>query len=231
MSWQSFVFGRTYVVSPGGNDSNAGSIAAPWRTLSKANAALTAGDTVLVRSGLYHERIVPARSGSSGSPIVYRSFPGESVVVDGLDDTDLNLVTVAGSWVTIEGFTFRNQDFFDVPGDKEYWVVLWGIHNVFRYNRLIADGDVFENIFVRNARSRGIAESGQYNTIEHCFVRGVDFGIVIAGSAPRYTVLRYDTVHATGANNINVCASGSGNSVPRPLSIRDGYLLHRTISS
>ncbi len=208
--WNCSLLGRTFVVAPGGNDSQVGSLTAPWRTLAKANSSLASGDTVLVRGGTYHERIVPARSGSNGSPIVYRSFPGELVVVDGPDDTDINLVTVSKSWIVIEGFTFRNQDYFDLPMNSDYWVVLDGTHIVFRYNRLIADGDVFSNIYVRNAASRGIAETGQYNTIEHCFVRGLSFGIVIAGSSPRFTLLRYDTVYASGQNNIDVGATGDG---------------------
>jgi hypothetical protein len=202
--------GRTYVVSSGGNDGAAGTIAAPWRTLAKANATLTAGDTVLVRAGTYADRIAPSRSGASGSPIVYRAYPGELAVVSGPDDTDLNLVYLNGSWVVIEGFTFRNQDYFDLPGKQDYWVVIEGHHNIFRYNRMIADGDVSGNIYTRNALSRGIAEAGQNNLIEHCFVRGLSFGIVIAGSSPRYTVVRYDTVYACGQNNIDVGSTADG---------------------
>ncbi|MBP1656105.1 MAG: hypothetical protein H6Q31_706 [Bacteroidetes bacterium] len=208
--WSSWLFGRTYVVAPAGNDNNAGTVSAPWRTLAKANGTLVSGDTVVVRGGTYHERIAPVRSGISGSPIVYRSYPGELVVADGPDDADLNLVAVYRSWVVIEGFTFRNQDYFDLPGNNDYWVVLEGSNNVFRYNRLVAEGDVYENVDTRHATSRGIAEAGRNNTIEHCFIRGLTFGIVIAGSSPRYTVLRYDTVHATWQNNIDVGATGDG---------------------
>ncbi len=208
--WSSWLFGRTYVVAPAGNDNSAGTVSAPWRTLARANETLVSGDTVLVRGGTYHERIAPVRSGSNGSPIVYKSYPGELVVVDGPDDADLNLVAVYRNWVVIEGFTFRNQDYFDRPGNNDYWVVLEGSNNVFRYNRIIADGDVYENVFTRHATSRGIAEAGRNNTIEHCFIRGLSFGIVIAGSSPRYTVLRYDTVYATWQNNIDVGATGDG---------------------
>ena len=208
--WINVMSGSTYVVSPGGNDNSTGSLSAPWRTLAKANTSLGPGDTVLVRGGTYHERIVPVRSGNSGSPIVYRAYPGEQVVVDGPNDTDPNLVTVDVSWVVIQGFLFKNQDYFDLPNNNDYWVVLAGSHNVFRYNRMVADGDVFDNIYVRNATSRGIAEVGRYNTIEHCFIRGLSFGIVIAGSSPRFTVVRYDTIHASGQNNIDVGSAGDG---------------------
>lgn len=202
--------GRTFIVSPGGNDAAAGTIAAPWRTLAKANATLAAGDTVLVRAGTYPERIAPSRSGANGSPIVYRAFPGELAIITGPDDTDLSLVGLHGAYVVVEGFTFRNQDFFDLPGKQDYWVVIEGHHNTFRFNRMIADGDVNDNIYNRNALSRGIAEAGQYNLIEHCFLRGLSFGIVIAGSSPRYTVVRFDTVYACGQNNLDIGSTADG---------------------
>lgn len=201
---------RTFVITPGGNDGNAGTSAAPWRTLAKANSTLRAGDTVLVRAGTYHERIAPTSSGTAGAPLVYRAWPGEHVIIDGPDDNDLNLVALYGSWVIVEGFTFQNQDYFDLPGRRDYWIVIEGSNNTFRYNRVIAPGDVMQNIYTRNAASRGIAEAGRWNTIEHCYIRGLSFGIVIAGSSPRYTVLRYDTIHAIGQNCIDVGSTADG---------------------
>ena len=210
--FSSMLFGRTFVIATGGNDSNPGTLDAPWRTLATANATLRAGDTVLVRGGTYHERIAPAQSGVPGSPLVYRAYPGEQIIIDGEDDTSLNLVALSGSWVLIEGFTFHNQDYFDLPDNNEYWVALAGSHNTFRYNRLVANGDVLDNIYTRKASSRGIAETGQYNTIEHSYIRGLSFGIVIAGSSPRYTVVRYDTILAIGQNCINVGSTGDGST-------------------
>ncbi len=211
-AFNSMLFGRTFVVATGGNDSNPGTLTAPWRTLAKANTTLRAGDTVLVRGGTYHERIAPAQSGASGSPLVYRASPGEQVIIDGANDNNLNLVALYGSWVIIEGFTFHNQDYFSLPNNNEYWVILEGSHNTFRYNRLVAYGDVLGNIYTRKASSRGIAEAGRYNTIEHCYIRGLSFGIVIAGSSPRYTVVRYDTIHAIGQNCIDVGATADGST-------------------
>lgn len=42
-----------YFVSPQGNDANAGSISAPWRSLSHGLDALTTGDTLTLRAGVY----------------------------------------------------------------------------------------------------------------------------------------------------------------------------------
>jgi hypothetical protein len=202
--------GGSYVVAPNGNDTNPGSWVQPWRSLARANNSLQPGDTVYVRAGTYHERIAPTRSGRAGAPIVYLTNPGEVVTVDGEDDTNLGVVVIQQNYIVVEGFTFRNQDYFDLPGKTDYWVQLEGHHVTFRYNRVIADGDPWTNIYTRNAMSRGVVVAGQYGLIEHCFVRGQVFGIVIAGPSPRFVTIRFDTVYANGQNNIDNTATEDG---------------------
>jgi hypothetical protein len=73
-----------YFVSPTGNDSAAGSSAAPWRTLQRAANATGPGVTVRVRTGIYREQVdFMSKSGSLASPIVFEAAPGESPVIDG----------------------------------------------------------------------------------------------------------------------------------------------------
>ncbi len=56
-----------YYVAPTGSDSAAGSMAAPWATLSKAASTASAGDTVYFRAGTYPIRSQTrfTRSGTS----------------------------------------------------------------------------------------------------------------------------------------------------------------------
>lgn len=77
-----------YHVSPSRTnaaDTNSGSEAEPWKTISKAAATLQAGDTVAVHAGTYRERIVMKTSGTSEKPIQFVAAPGEWVVVTGTD--------------------------------------------------------------------------------------------------------------------------------------------------
>jgi len=76
-------------VSPDGDDANAGTDARPWRTVQKAAATLTAGQTAFVKEGIYTERVVVANSGAEGSPITLRNYPGHAPVLDaqGLDQS------------------------------------------------------------------------------------------------------------------------------------------------
>ena len=195
---------RSYYVSPLGNDGAAGTIGDPWRTFAKASSGLQPGDTVYFREGSYNERFIPEDDGAQGNPIVYRAYPGETVVINGASGDDLTVMAFFHSHLVIEGFTIRNQNYYRVPGKSVYWVQLEGNDITFRRNRVIADGDVFDNIYVRDANSRGIVVAGKRIIVEHCFVRGHVIGIMIAGGSPRWAIIRNDTVHATGQNNIDV---------------------------
>ena len=61
----------TYYVTTGGSDSNAGTQAAPWRTLAKANGTLVAGDACMIAAGTYTDPIAPAANGTAGARINY----------------------------------------------------------------------------------------------------------------------------------------------------------------
>ena len=66
-------------------DDNPGSAEKPWKTIGKAAATLQPGDTVVVKSGIYRERIKPANSGTENNPITYRAAHRDEVVISGAD--------------------------------------------------------------------------------------------------------------------------------------------------
>src|SRR5690348_2553713 len=61
----------SWFVSPGGSDSNPGTIAAPFHTIQRAANVAQAGDHVEIRAGVYHENVVPQHSGTSSAPTVF----------------------------------------------------------------------------------------------------------------------------------------------------------------
>ncbi len=83
LSW-SVLQGATYHVSPSGNDSASGTSGDPFKTISQAAAIALAGDVVIIHQGLYTETVRPANSGSAGNPIVFRSAPGDRVVISAM---------------------------------------------------------------------------------------------------------------------------------------------------
>ncbi|MEI6606096.1 MAG: DUF1565 domain-containing protein, partial [Verrucomicrobiota bacterium] len=52
-------------VTKDGNDSNAGTRAAPLRTIQHAADLAQAGDVITVHAGVYRERVIPPRGGQS----------------------------------------------------------------------------------------------------------------------------------------------------------------------
>lgn len=79
----------TFYVSPNGKDSNPGTEAKPWKTLTKAAETARAGDTVYIMSGTYKERLVPKNSGEDGRPIRFYAAPNNEVIIDGTDSPGL----------------------------------------------------------------------------------------------------------------------------------------------
>lgn len=77
---------RVWVVNalhPGADDRNPGTLDQPLRSIGRAASLANPGDRVLVRGGVYRERVAPARGGEEGNPIVYEAAPGERVVIRG----------------------------------------------------------------------------------------------------------------------------------------------------
>lgn len=66
-------------VAPTGNDSAAGTNAAPLRTVQAGINRAIAGDTVVVHAGVYRERLTFPRSGTAGNPIVVSGQPGAAI--------------------------------------------------------------------------------------------------------------------------------------------------------
>ena len=70
-----------YYVSPDGSDADAGTLTSPFRTLTRAAAALEPGDACILRGGVYREVLRPERPGEPGRPIVFRAFESETPVI------------------------------------------------------------------------------------------------------------------------------------------------------
>ncbi|HID76347.1 MAG TPA: DUF1565 domain-containing protein [Planctomycetaceae bacterium] len=76
----------TYVVDArSGDDAAPGTAQSPLRTISGAVERAVPGDTILVRAGLYRERVRFVRSGEPGRPIRLEAAPGQRVVLSGAD--------------------------------------------------------------------------------------------------------------------------------------------------
>jgi parallel beta-helix repeat protein len=86
---------NVYFVAPNGNDSNAGTIDQPFRTIQHCAATVAQGSTCAVRAGTYRETVTP------NSGITITAYNLESVTVDGSDP-------VTG-WTPYQGSIYKAQ--------------------------------------------------------------------------------------------------------------------------
>jgi hypothetical protein len=91
---------REFHVAVNGDDANAGTEAAPLRTIGRAAEAAFPGDVITVHAGVYRERVNPPRGGESDARrIVYRAAPGETVEIKGSE--------IATGWQRAEGTVWK----------------------------------------------------------------------------------------------------------------------------
>ncbi|MFC1538464.1 right-handed parallel beta-helix repeat-containing protein [Candidatus Latescibacterota bacterium] len=78
---------HTYYVDqnhPRASDTNPGSPDAPFLTINRAAQVVNAGERVLIRSGVYREKVAPKNSGSGlDGMISYEAAPGARVIIKG----------------------------------------------------------------------------------------------------------------------------------------------------
>jgi parallel beta-helix repeat protein len=140
----------TYYVSTNGKDSNPGTDAAPWRTVSKAAQMLQPGDTIYIKGGTYAEQVIPARSGLAGSEITYAAYPGEIPVLDGqtlsITDPDWGGLFLIKDKSYIRVLGLRIQNSASISGSP-------GIAGILVTN---SNNILLENNTIFNTRSSGI---------------------------------------------------------------------------
>ncbi|MCM2374981.1 galactose-binding domain-containing protein [Aporhodopirellula aestuarii] len=75
-----------YVDASIGSDTNIGtSIERPLATIGAAANVARAGDSVLIRAGMYRETVTVPRSGTAESPIRFQAYQDEQVILSGCD--------------------------------------------------------------------------------------------------------------------------------------------------
>lgn len=82
-------YARDYVVNgqhPQASDENSGTEERPFKTISKAAQLARAGDTVIVKAGVYREDVRLSHSGTPQAPITFVADPMGAVIITGADE-------------------------------------------------------------------------------------------------------------------------------------------------
>lgn len=115
----------TYYVDDSGSNSNPGTLASPFATITYGLTFLTSpGDTLYVRGGTYNERaVIWNKHGNSSSPIYVGGYNGELPVIDGSGIGPHSTVSInSSSYVTFDGFKVQ-----DAPQTA---ILMWNAHNI-----------------------------------------------------------------------------------------------------
>ncbi len=90
----------TFYVAVDGSNTNPGTAVAPFRTIQHAADLAQPGDVIVVRAGVYRERVSPPRGGMSDTRrIVYEAAPGAKVVITGAEEVK--------HWVRVTGNVWK----------------------------------------------------------------------------------------------------------------------------
>lgn len=101
-----------YYVSPLGNDLNAGTETAPFKTINKAAQVAVAGDVVTIKDGTYQESVFVKNYGIATNRIVFQAENRGGVVLTGgqysFQPTGWTEGGAGPQYITVRGLIFRN---------------------------------------------------------------------------------------------------------------------------
>jgi parallel beta-helix repeat protein len=169
-----------YSVATWGNDANAGTLTAPWRTLQKAADSVPAGGTVYIRAGTY-PGFKMTRSGTSIAEITFTEYPGEVATISGTGGPAKVVSLTAVHDITISNLTIQ-----DAP--SQYGAGIYIENGSY-------DIAVSKNL-LRNNRSFGVKVLGSTAVaIRNNTITKNETGIEISGAGAGVTILdnRIDT--------------------------------------
>ncbi len=196
----------TYYVATSGDDNGSGTETQPLRTIQKAASLARAGDTVLVRGGVYSEHVVLRFSGQEGKPVVLKNYPDERPVIQpgerGEQPPGHGVLLQAEEgyqkpigWITIEGLEIR----YGHDGVKFYNahdIVIRNCHIHDNWNQgLLGNGNrvlIDRNIIAGNGTNK---DAGQ-NLMHGIYATGTAFTItnnlIYSNTAYGIQVAAYD---------------------------------------
>ena len=101
-------FATTYYVSPNGSDTNAGSSAAPFRTIQQAANLVNPGDTVIVGDGIYTGNATSIlevnRGGTSSAWVTFKSANKWGAKLNGQNNYTTDAINLRAPYVIIQDF-------------------------------------------------------------------------------------------------------------------------------
>lgn len=227
-----------YYVSASGSESNKGTIDAPFQTINNALSHTVPGDTVMVRGGIYSEKVVFPKSGIMDKYITLKAYHAEKPIIDG-SAFSVNgreaLVTIdKAKFIVVDGFEIRNfktstgdPKAIMVEGGSDYITIKNNIIYGIDYTQLPLNGGGNAILIIGNTTDpvTNITVSG--NTIHDCKT-GYGENLTINGYVDGFTITN-NTIY--NGQNIGIDAAGgyAANTDPALNYARNGVISGNTL--
>ncbi len=226
-------FATNYYVSTTGNNTYNGlTTGTAWKTVNYAvnYSALKGGDTILILSGTYNERVVMTKSGNATSRIVVTKYQTTKPIIDGngiswtANGVD-GLFHVHASYVTIDGIEVKNA----TPHPNAVGILIKG-PNVTQVT--------IRNCKTNNTRSSGIAcwgYSSNYNGATDIIIENNTVSYAVNNGYQEHLTISYGVERFEVRNNIvedgapDHMAPNKPIGIDAKVNVREGKIFENTI--
>jgi MYXO-CTERM domain-containing protein len=205
VAWAGRAAAADYFVAPSGDDSAAGSNAAPWKTIQKAAGKVAAGDTVTVADGTYAGFQCDGKSGTANARIVFRSQ-----TKGGAKITTAGVGADSQDWVQLNSCSYVTVDGFEVSGATRSGIAILGN---------VDDGSDARDVVIQNNHSHhngGPVAHGRHDGIFSGFALNLtiqdnevhdnsEHGIYVSNAADN-PIIRRNHAHDVGVNCVQINA-------------------------
>jgi hypothetical protein len=107
----SFAQQDTFYVAPNGNDTNSGTELAPWKTFQHACSNASPGAIVLLKAGIYNEKVTMNVAGNAAAGfITFQNYGSDVVKIDGTGKNGKQLLLIQNkNFIRLIGLEFQNN--------------------------------------------------------------------------------------------------------------------------
>jgi len=201
-------FVATYYVSTSGNDANTGTLAAPFRTIAKANSVVVPGNIVALRGGTYtNDPINPSKSGTASNPITYVAYPGE---VPTLSNASTTINLNSRSFIVIDSIRINGGALYPNANINTWLSMVSSTDCIIRDCRF-QYGNGYNCIFLDDGAKRNIF---QYNDFDACGTNDrvdtqTDHADMLAMWCAENNLIEYNRFTRGGHNAISIFGSNN----------------------
>lgn len=236
--------GAHYYVAPDGNDAAAGTLAAPWASVARAQLSAQPGDTVVLRGGTYAfadaERacksqtdrvdvISLTQSGTEGNPIRYTAHEGETPVLDFsgvMSDCRIKGISVVADWLVLEGLEVTGVRQNNNLNNESWGIWISGSNNIF--DRIDTHHHMGAGLFIQRGGNNLVRNSDSHDNYDPYSKAGAGenadgFGSHV-GRGYAKNVFEGTRAWANTDDGFDFISSASPVTVDRSWAWRNGYL-------